>query len=127
MNAQYERRSHRSTRAKGERGESIALEYLEHRGLRIIERNYRFERSEIDLIMEDGDELVFVEVKARHSTRFGEPEDSVTPLKQRRIRRVAEGYLFERGVEGRTCRFDVIAIHWNGARASLKHYINAFA
>ena len=65
-------------RRQGKIGEDLAAKYLERNGLRIIERNYRFERGEIDLIAEEGEELVFVEVKTRRSNAFGAPEDAVT-------------------------------------------------
>lgn len=116
-----------SRRVDGRHGEELALEFLVGRGFKMLERNYVFERGEIDLVMEEGEEIVFVEVKARRSIRFGEPEDSVTPAKQRQLRKVAEGYLFERGIEGRPCRFDVVAIRLRGENVSMKHYVNAFA
>lgn len=62
---------HINRRSQGKAGEDIAANYLEREGLKILERNYRFERGEIDIIAEEGDELVFVEVKARRSTTFG--------------------------------------------------------
>lgn len=115
-----------STRSTGTRGEALALAYLQAKGYRLIERNYRFERGEIDLVMDDGLDLVFVEVKARTSDAFGHPEDAVTPAKRNQLRRVAEGYLLERGVEGRSCRFDVVAIRWQKDEPVITHMDNAF-
>ena len=106
--------------------ETLAANFLEERGMRIIERNYRFERGEIDIIAEDGDELVFVEVKARRSNAFGEPEDAVTPEKEEQIKKVAEGYLFERQIEDRPCRFDVVAVSVVNGKQTITHLPNAF-
>jgi putative endonuclease len=113
-------------RKQGAEGEKLAAEFLEHCGMQIVERNYRFERGEIDLIASDGDDLVFVEVKARRSSAFGPPEDAVDERKQEQIRTVAEGYLFERRIENRPCRFDVVAIEISRAGATVRHIPNAF-
>jgi len=113
-------------RIQGKAGEDLAARFLEQNGYKIIERNYRFERGEIDLIAEDGDELVFVEVKARHSSVFGTPEDAVTEEKQEQVRTVADGYLFERDIENRPCRFDVVAIEFKNSKTEIRHIRNAF-
>jgi putative endonuclease len=110
----------------GARAEEFAKDFLERNGMRILCRNYRFERGEIDLVGEDGDELVFVEVKARRGTAYGEPEDAVTPQKEEQIVKTAEGYLFEHGIEGRPVRFDVVAISFDGGRRTIRHIKNAF-
>lgn len=113
-------------RAQGAIGENLAAEFLEKKGYLILQRNYRFERGEIDLIAKDGDELVFVEVKARTSKAFGSPEEAVTSVKQRQIRIVAEGYLFESGIEDQRCRFDVVAISYEKGKPNVKLIRNAF-
>ncbi len=113
-------------RKKGAQGEDLAARYLSRKGFRILERNYRFERGEIDLIAEDGDELVFVEVKARRSKSYGEPEDAVTPQKEEQIKKTAEGYLFEHQIEDRPCRFDVVSILFSNGKAEIRHIPNAF-
>jgi putative endonuclease len=113
-------------RMQGKEGEDLAANYLEQQGFTIKERNYRFEHGEIDLIAEEGDELVFVEVKARHSIAFGSPEEAVTEEKQEQVRAVAEGYLFERDIDDRPCRFDVIAIEFKNNKADIRHIKNAF-
>jgi len=91
-------------------GEDLAARALAERGYRILERNYRFERGEVDIIAMDGEELVFVEVKTRETDAFGAPEESITPFKEEQLKKVAEGFIFERHLEGQTCRFDVVAI-----------------
>src|SRR2546428_4002923 len=77
----------------GEEGERAAARFLEARGYRILERNYRTRRGEIDLIAEDGRMLVFVEVKVRLDDRFGGPAAAITRAKQARIARLAQQYL----------------------------------
>lgn len=111
---------------RGAVGESLAAQFLQRGGMKILHRNYRFERGEIDIVAEDGEELVFVEVKARRSKSYGEPEEAVTEQKQEQLRKVADGYLFEHGIEGRACRFDVVAIFFHNGKADINHFKNAF-
>ncbi len=99
-----------NTHSKRESGERIAEKFLTEKGFRLIERNYRYGRGEIDLIFDDKGILVFVEVKYRRSDTYGEPEDSITPRKRRQIRKVAEAYLWENEIKNIECRFDVVAI-----------------
>lgn len=113
-------------RKQGTAGEDLAAQYLQKKGMKILERNYRFERGEIDIIAEDGEELVFVEVKARRSNAFGPPEDAVTEEKQKRVYDVADGYLFEHGIDDRPCRFDVVAIEFQIGCSEIRHIRNAF-
>src|SRR5437667_9750076 len=100
----------------GEEGERAAARFLEARGYRILERNYRTRRGEIDLIAEDGRMLVFVEVKVRLDDRFGGPAAAITRAKQARIARLAQQYLVWRRVGDRPCRFDVVLISGAGPR-----------
>jgi putative endonuclease len=95
--------------AIGERKEQLAERYLHAQGLRLLTRNYRCSLGEIDLIMQHGDCLVFVEVRYRKSDRFGSAAASVTPSKQRRIILTAQHYL-QRHPTRQDCRFDVLAI-----------------
>lgn len=95
---------------KGRLGEDIALRFLEGKGYRIIDRNFRYDRGEIDIIAQDGTDLVFVEVKYRETEAFGSPEESITPFKEEQLKKVAEGYLLEHNLEDQACRFDVVAI-----------------
>lgn len=116
----------RNRRAEGSKGEDLAAEFLTKNGYLILARNYRFERGEIDLIAQEGEELVFVEVKARRSASYGPPEDAITPAKERQIRTVAEGYLYEQNIDSQPCRFDVIAIRFVEGKAEIHHIKNAF-
>ena len=113
-------------RVQGKTGEDLAATFLEQNGLKILDRNYRFQRGEIDLIAEEGEELVFVEVKARRSALFGAPEDAVTEEKQDRIHTIADGYLFEHDIDNRPCRFDVVAIEFKNKTIEIRHIRNAF-
>ncbi len=98
-----------NTRRIGRLGEDLAARYLQSQGYRILERNYRCRDGEIDLVAVDGSCLVFVEVRTRRSTRFGTPEESVTPWKKDKLLRAAQSYVAERGWEG-FWRIDLLAI-----------------
>ena len=76
----------------GQKGEETAALYLRRKGYKIIEQNYRYSRlGEIDLIAQEGKDLVFVEVKTRSSLSFAEPEEAVNYQKQKRIIKLAQG------------------------------------
>lgn len=94
----------------GKAGEDRAARFLEKRGYRILERNFRMPFGEIDLIALHQGELVFVEVKTRTSGAFGAPELAVNPRKQQRMVRAALGYLKYKNLHQMPCRFDVVAI-----------------
>jgi putative endonuclease len=120
-------RSGKGRRALGASGEDVAAEHLEGRGFRIVERNVRLGRGEIDLIAVDAGTVVFVEVKGNRGRRFGAPEEMVTGVKQRRLTRLATWYLQRRGWLGRPARFDVVAVDWDaGGLAAVRHFPNAF-
>ncbi|MET0184291.1 MAG: YraN family protein [Achromobacter sp.] len=107
---------------RGMHTESVALRLIEEAGLHCLARNLWCPLGEIDLVARDGDELVFIEVRARQAARFGGAAGSVGMAKQRRLIRAAQWFLpalARRGFQGRTphCRFDVIAfegdhVHW---------------
>jgi putative endonuclease len=110
---------HRSpTQQQGDRAETRACDYLLGQGLTLLARNVGSRLGEIDLIMCDGDSLVFIEVRQRTRNDFGGAAISVTAAKQRRVQRQAQHYLLSRfGDRWPPCRFDVIAIetdviHW---------------
>lgn len=102
----------------GGAAEQLALDYLSSQGLRLVERNFRVPAGEIDLIMREAEELVFVEVRARASAGFGGAAASVTPVKQRRIHRAAQFYLRLRLGDARwpALRFDVVAFESGSLR-----------
>jgi putative endonuclease len=94
----------------GRTGERLAAEALARRGYHILERNFRCRYGEIDLITEDGHELVFVEVKTRRGTAFGLPEEAVTLRKQRKLLEIATYYLDLHACADRAWRVDVVAV-----------------
>jgi len=91
-------------------GEEIAARELVSRGYAILERRYRTEYGEIDIVAQEGETLVFVEVRARASDEFGTAAESVTDGKKRKVTRMANDYLTRRNICNRPCRFDVVAI-----------------
>jgi len=96
----------------GKTGERLAARYLKRNGCRILARNYRAHRHEIDLIALEKrtDTVVFVEVKTRTSTRFGRPMEAVDADKRRFLRLAAQAWLLENGGAAQPCRFDVIEV-----------------
>jgi len=94
----------------GDAGEDLAASFLVRGGMRVLDRQVRTAFGEVDLVCEDGDEVVFVEVKTRQSDEFGYPEEAVTPAKFRHMVASAEAVLSERGWEARFWRLDVVAI-----------------
>lgn len=94
----------------GSRGEGLARRYLSRKGFRILDRNWRTRLGEIDLVCRDRDTLVFVEVKARSGADFGRPYEAVGPVKQSRLRRLAEEYIGSHELADCPVRFDVLSV-----------------
>lgn len=109
----------------GNWGEDLAAEYLRKQGYKIVERNWRYGKEEIDIIAQKGEELVIVEVKTRHSSQFGDPQDFVTNRQQRHLINAADAFVqeFDLDVE---VRFDVIAITTDDVPPKLTHIDEAF-
>ncbi len=105
-------------------GEAVALKHLQKTGYKLLERNYRAGRFEIDLIMMDGGTIVFVEVKARRSDRFGVGAERVGPQKQQHIIKAAQMYLLRFKDGEYSARFDVVDILL--PEGSFEHYKGAF-
>ena len=99
-----------TNRIEGLSGEVEAEMYLKKKGYKILAVNYKNIVGEIDLIAKDGEYIVFVEVKKRSTKEFGLPREAVTPQKQQKIRKVAMGYLKEKRLFEKPCRFDVVDI-----------------
>jgi putative endonuclease len=111
----------------GKSGEKIAFNYLKDNKYKIIARSYRLFKGEIDIIASVQKTLVFVEVKTRKSTDYGFPEESVTPSKQRQIRKIAQGFLAKNNLQDVECRFDVISLSFDEKEGySIRHIKNAF-
>ena len=115
-----------TTKSFGDQGEEVAAQYLEKHGCRILERQFRTKVGEIDIIAEEDGVLLFVEVKTRRPTCFGEPAQAVGYAKQQRIFRTAFLYLQKRGLEERACRFDIIEVLVTGGSQTVRRYENAF-
>ena len=110
----------------GKESEAIAVSHLKKNGYRILERNYRSKLGEIDIIAKDKGTLVFVEVKAKRSDRFGNPKEAVTLKKQRKISQVALYYLNDTNQNRSKARFDVVAISLMQDRPTVEIIKNAF-
>ena len=93
----------------GRHGEELAVAFLEKAGFQILETNWRYRRSEVDIIAKDGEVLVFVEVKTRSYDYFGRPEEFVDKKKEGHLARAAAGYMQQTGHEW-AIRFDVVAV-----------------
>lgn len=108
-------------------GENLAAEYLAGQGYRVLRRNYRNSLGELDLILQDGAETVFVEVKTRVGGLGARPEESVSPAKVGRLARLAESYLVAARHEDAMWRIDVVAVVLDpaGRLRRLEHLRNA--
>jgi putative endonuclease len=104
----------------GALGEALALRHLQAQGMQCRERNWHCAGGEIDLVMQDGDTVVFVEVKARVDCGFGSPEEAVTQAKQRRLVTSAETYLQQAGLEQVDFRIDVVALELSASGRLLR-------
>jgi uncharacterized protein (TIGR00252 family) len=114
-------------RARGDAAEAAARAHLEALGLRTLARNVNYRFGELDLVMRDGDSVVFVEVRYRHSDRFGGAAGSVDHKKRRRIALAARAWLAgQRGLADAPCRFDVVLACGEASAASCTWLRGAF-
>lgn len=104
----------------------LAAQYLEAAGWTVVDRNYRFGRHEIDLIIRRGRIVAFVEVKARASRRFGDPLAAITAAKRRDIVRVARVWIARHGGPDDLYRFDAVSIVWSGGMPQVEHIQDAW-
>lgn len=109
-------------RIKGDIGENIACKYLIKNHYKILERNFKNSIGEIDIIARHKKEIVFVEVKSRTNTAYGEPKEAVNFSKQQKIEKVAICYLKLKKLENSNVRFDVIEV----LDGHVSHIENAF-
>lgn len=118
----------RNTVEKGKIAEDMAVAYLEGKGLVILDRNYRFMKSELDIVAVHDTEIVFIEVRSQFDAKHGFPEESITDAKKASIYFGAEAWLHERRMEGARIRFDVVSILKSGAdgEPEITHFRNAF-
>jgi putative endonuclease len=114
-------------RAAGARYEDIALAHLERAGLALVARNYNCRYGELDLVMRDDGVVVFVEVRYRSASGFGDGVDSISAAKRSKLVRAASAFLAEHPrLAGAACRFDVLAIAGGDGAASIDWRRNAF-
>ena len=110
----------------GAEGESLACSELERRGYRVIQRNYRTRSGEIDIVAEDGDTVVFVEVKTKSDGSFGDPVEEVTPQKVRQLVSMGEFYATYCCPPNTACRFDVVTVDCSAVPPNITIYKDAF-
>lgn len=116
------------TQQAGQLAEKQACDYLQRQGLRFLDCNYRTRVGEIDLIMQDNEEIVFIEVRLRNNRQFGSSIESVNHTKQRKIIKTAMHYLTERQLLDKVnCRFDVIGISYLQPKAEIEWIQDAFS
>lgn len=109
----------------GKFGEELAVQFLIEKGYEIVERNWRNNHKEIDIIAKDGAVLVIVEVKTRKSADYGEPVIAVTSRKQRLLISAANAYLYSHAIDANT-RFDIISIVLSNEEPMISHIEDAF-
>ena len=122
-NASIQRRA-KSSQSVGARGEQFAADWLRARGYEVVARNWHCMYGEIDLVVLDGPEVVFVEVKSRRGSTMGTPEEAVTAAKQRHLIQSAQCYLAETAQEQKPYRIDVLALDLaaSGALLHVRHF-----
>ena len=109
----------------GHWGEDLAVAHLRKEGYKIVERNWRFGKEEIDIIAQKGEFLVIVEVKTRHSSQFGDPQDFVSNKQQRHLINAADAFVTDNDLDVEV-RFDIIAITSDTTPPHLTHIEEAF-
>lgn len=117
----------RDTKWLGAKGERLAAKYLRRQGYRLLERNFRSPGGEIDIIAQDGDGLVFVEVKTRRGRREEFIKASVNRNKMRRLVRTSLYYLKGAKINYQTARYDVVFIKTADRPPAVEHIKNAFS
>ena len=105
----------------GNRGESLAAEYLQIKGYKILGRNYRSKWGEVDIVAKDKDIIVFVEVKTKTTDKYGEPWEMVSPWKVEQVKRMGELWCLEYRWERRV-RMDVVGVYLNEVEPRIKHW-----
>ncbi len=109
----------------GKMGEQLAVDYLSRNGYTILERNFIFDRAEIDIITQKAEQIIVIEVKTRNSAFFGDPQDFVTKSKIKLLVKAANEYLISNNLELEV-RFDIISVLKNKTIEKVEHFENAF-
>lgn len=118
-----------SRRITGARAERIAEDFLRKKGYEILDRNYRSQAGEIDIIARYHDCLIFVEVRSKKDSAFGMPEESISSVKKERLISLADAYIQSCNIEPNSWRIDVIAMEFahNNRITRINHIINAIS
>jgi len=109
----------------GKKGEELAVNHLQKQGYDIIERNYRFDKAEVDIIAKQHSTLAVIEVKTRSNTDFGNPQDFVKPKQIKNLVKAIDRYITDNRLDVEV-RFDIIAIIKGKNQFDIKHIKNAF-
>jgi putative endonuclease len=111
----------------GKTGEDLACEELQRRGYVILARRYRRRGGELDIVCFDEATVVFVEVKTREGSQFGEAFEAIDRRKRRRMAGIALDYIARHSLADRPCRFDVVSIRFDGDEPVIEILKNAFS
>ncbi len=111
----------------GRKAEEYAACYLLNKGYQILQRNFECRLGEIDIVAQEGEQIVFIEVRCRRSAKFGHPLETITLQKQRRLRNIAQFYLMVKNKDV-PARFDVVSVLLpaQGQHKVLEHIVDAF-
>ena len=109
----------------GKKGEKLAVDFLLDKGYYIVERNYRFDKAEVDIIAKKNQTLAIIEVKTRSTSDFGDPQDFLKPKQIQRIVKAVDEYVLVNNLDVEI-RFDIIAIVKENKGFSIEHLENAF-
>ena len=109
----------------GKKGEQLAIAFLIKNEYKILEKNYRFQKAEVDIIAQKKDVLAIVEVKTRSTTYFGNPQDFVNPKKINLLLSAIDNYVVEKDLDVEV-RFDIIAIIHQKKETKIEHLEDAF-
>ncbi|MDR6299618.1 YraN family protein [Mesonia maritima] len=109
----------------GKKGEQLAVDFLQQKGYNILERNFRYQKAEVDLIAQKDDTICAVEVKTRSTPEFGNPQDFVKPQQIQRLITAMDFYIQQNGLNAEV-RFDIVAIIKNKLGTRIEHLEDAF-
>ena len=109
----------------GKKGEQLAVDFLMKNNYDIVERNYRFDKAEVDIIAQKEGVLAIIEVKTRSTSDFGDPQDFVKPKQIQRLVKAVDEYVTVKDLDVEV-RFDIIAIVKEGKGFNIEHLKNAF-
>lgn len=110
----------------GRIGEELAINYLQRKGYKIIEKNFQCRQGEIDIIAKDKDEIVIIEVKTRKCLEYGKPAEAVNETKKKHIYKATEYYLYIKKLEKAYIRIDVIEVYIKENKYYINHIKNIF-